>query len=87
VQAWTALINSKVTHLGDGRLKAPPWPVPEDDERCIGMSRYFLTRVVTAATASTDPRMTIAGRIAALGSHYLDDPTQAALKALAHLVG
>jgi hypothetical protein len=29
---WSGLINAKVAHMGEGRLKSPPpaWPVPED---------------------------------------------------------
>jgi hypothetical protein len=86
-RAWSALVNSKVTHLGEGRLKAPPWPVPEDDERCIEISRYLLKRLSAAASGRTDPRMTIAGQIATLGSQYLERPAPAALKPLADMVG
>lgn len=86
-RGWSDLINSKVTHLGEGRLKAPPWPVREDDVRCIEMSRYFLQRLGTAANGSADPRMKIAGGIAELGLTYLERPTQTTLRPLADLVG
>jgi hypothetical protein len=86
-QAWKRLINSKVTHLGDGRLNRPPWPVAEDAERCVAMSRYFLNRVVNASQSATDQRMKTALRIATLGLEYLDNPAPARLEALAALVG
>jgi hypothetical protein len=88
-RGWSDLINSKVTHLGEGRLKAPPppWPVPEDDERCIELSGYLLRRLRTAATGRTDPRMTIVRQIATLGHGYLLHPAPATFKPLADLVG
>lgn len=86
-RGWSDLINSKVTHLGEGRLKATPWPVPQEDERCVEMSRYFLERLVKSAGEGSDPRMDAAKRIAELGLAYLDSPSRENLKVLADLVG
>jgi hypothetical protein len=87
MEVVVSLINSKVTHLGEGREKAPPWPVHEDDERLVEMSRFVLKRLRTAASGSDDPAMTIALRIANLGQRYLEHPTAATLKPLADMVG
>lgn len=83
---WSDLINSKVTHLGDGRLKNPTWPVTENKLRCIEMSRYFLERLSKAAAEKKDQRMKVAEEIAKLGLRYLDCPDPATLEQLAKLV-
>jgi hypothetical protein len=86
-QRWLDLINSKVAHLGQGRTKAkqPPWPVPEDDERCAELARFVLHRVVVAARGSRDRRMIACRRIARLGLSHLEDPGGDALAQLARL--
>jgi hypothetical protein len=86
-KGWSALINSKVAHLGEGRLEAPPWPVPEDDERCVAMSSYVLHRLSTVAVGCEDPFATIAEVIATLGRQYLGHPGPETIKPLADLVG
>jgi hypothetical protein len=86
-KGWSALINSKVAHLGEGRLEAPPWPVPEDDERCVAMSNYLLHRLITVAAGCRDPFSTIAAMIATLGRQYLGHPAPETIKPLADLVG
>lgn len=84
---WLDLINSKATHLGQGRVKAkqPPWPVPEDDLRCVELARYLLRRLRSAAFG-TELTILSARRIAELGLEHLAKPTRASLRALADLV-
>lgn len=86
-QRWLDLINSKVSHLGQGRTKAkqPPWPAPEDDDRCAAMARFALLRVIVAARGSRDRRMIACRRIARLGLAHLEDPRGNALSQLALL--
>lgn len=76
-----------MTHFGEGRLQGPAWPIPQDSESFVTMSRYVLNRVEIASKGAADPRMGVASRVASLGLEYLDDPTTARLAPIAALVG
>ena len=82
------LINSKVSHLGDGRTKAKVarWPVGVDDECCAKLARFALCRVITATGGSRARTMMSTRQVARLGVSYLDKSDGATLGELAKLV-
>jgi hypothetical protein len=85
---WNEFINSKVTHLGDGRLRDTSWPVPKDGTEVEAAARYALARVCDGLPEATgDPRMSALLEVSQLGVAYLDNPATATIDALADLVG
>ena len=53
VDEWQDLINWKVTHLGGGRLKSPPYPVEPKDGGLIVLARLCLDRINEYAPANS----------------------------------
>ena len=68
-ERWIDLINSKVSHMGTGRTKVTPapWPVAEDNERCVRLARFTLDRITASAKGSSSRTMTDAREIVRLG--------------------
>lgn len=84
---WVDFINAKVTHLGEGRLRRPPWPVPEDDERLVTLSKFVLKRIQhRLPTGRKHVHAAAMRRVAQLGLDYLHKPTPSTISALAGLV-